>query len=121
MITQYSWLDSIITNRPTGWDSNLADNFHEISFLFSNLNRLITINAIIVHVLVDKPCTMCIFTKKVMIKYILLYLYTDQDKIPHKYLTFAWNDPYTHMFQYSLKFSQQKDCGSYLVDLDVLS
>ena len=30
--------------------------------------------------------------KKVMRKYIL-YLYTDQDKIPHKYLTFAWNDP----------------------------
>ena len=27
-----------------------------------------------------------------MRKYIL-YLYTDQDKIPHKYLTFAWNDP----------------------------
>ena len=27
-----------------------------------------------------------------MRKYIL-YLYTDQDKIPHKYLTFAWNYP----------------------------
>ena len=27
-----------------------------------------------------------------MRKYIL-YLYTDQDKISHKYLTFAWNDP----------------------------
>ena len=98
MITQYSWLDSIITNRPTCWDSNLADKFHEISFLFSNLNRLITIDAIIVHALVDKPCTMCIFTKKVMRKYIL-YLYTDQDKILQKYLTFAWNDPILkHLF-----------------------